>query len=1526
MTLCFTHLKITGFKSFADSTSLAILPGLTGIVGPNGCGKSNIVEAIRWVMGESSARSLRGGEMNDVIFAGTARRAAHNIAEVTLTLDNTETLTEDNNLPNTPALFQDQPQLQISRQIERNSGSQYRLNGKTQRARDIQTLFADLGSGPRSSAIISQNRIAQLISASPEERRQVLEEAAGISGLHNRRREAELKLKATEENLARLDDLKQQLEKHLAELQDQSIQATHYRSFSSSLRETETHLQALYYIRAKNQLDHTKQKVTTAEKNATEKNQSIIEIQQKLEAIQQELSKFRQQEIQARIQWEHPRQQIHNIQNKQKETAQTLKQLNERLEETQHQSAITQSHIEKNEADQKDLLKQIKTLDSLIENHPLQKTETEAKIQKLKDQITHLSNEIKQTEAKLNEAKRCNQSLFDHFEQKKQKKQILETEYQQTLQSYQTCLHSLPSPEQLTEKEMLQQKAQEKVERLTNSQQTLRTEIQNAELEANKLSYHTQQITKNYQQLQHNIEHTQKQHQQLEQEHNVLLKQIDALQSQIVQQQDKEQKQQAIIEVQKKLNLLKDDVKTASLHHQQAIKTRLEQESLYQQAVQTHTQRIKNFNNAQKDWQQAQTNFESLNKQIETITARLISSEILQNQQNHYENAQTSLLKNQQYIEQVEQEYQQTIEKTEKQQALLLKHNHNIHHLKAKQDGLKQILLEMDASSNATNLPAVLDILSLPQEWIPTLAAIFDDTIEAPVSDNMIRGWIELNPLSTNKFSVPLQTLADIIKPPPALQRAFSQIGIVKNKEEGNQLFSELQVGQILATQDGDIWRWDGYYQTHALQSKAAQKLLQKQNLQQIEKELEKLFPKTSLLEEAYKQAELQQETLKKQLLDAKNKHKDLEKQNQKTAQEFFALKNQAQSIQTQWEALQPALQQAQQELISKEKIFYKAQKEKENPAPDSNRIQNYQQEEQKAEQSYKQKQHDLELTEKQFTTLKEEFQHYLHQDEQNQIRLESLKEKQYQLHQNKKQKNHQLATYEAQLKEIEDPQQALQKSQAAQAYIDELKQKSKQLDQQFQQAETELEQQIQNFQQLKDYHIQQKSRLETLEPHYKALKNELDETSLALQQAETAWQNRSDNQELENLLQSLQQDYQTIKEQIDKEQLNYHLILNEKENALKQKEALTLELCKWQAHLTEQLEELKETTFKKDKLKSEIEQIAKQPQLLEQQLAEMQKTEQQALSIYTELQEKITLLEQQKRKTEETLQLVEEQNQKTHENLLRSQAKQEQAEALLAQLASNLTTETKVFATEHPNIDLNEQAERKLKTTISTLTQQREALGAVNLRAELEYQEKQDQLTQLNTQYTELTTAIQQLRESIHKLNQQGKSKLNAIFNEVDQHFQELFSRMFNGGQAYLKLLSHEDPLQAGLEIYAQPPGKKLSTLSLLSGGEQALTALSLVFAVGHCNPVPICILDEVDAPLDDPNVERFCTLLSDMTEQAGTRFLVVTHHQLTMSHMHRLYGVTMQERGISQLISIDLESAVQIQQSKIHEQLEFS
>ncbi|HLH50816.1 MAG TPA: AAA family ATPase, partial [Roseiarcus sp.] len=225
----------------------------------------------------------------------------------------------------------------------------------------------------------------------------------------------------------------------------------------------------------------------------------------------------------------------------------------------------------------------------------------------------------------------------------------------------------------------------------------------------------------------------------------------------------------------------------------------------------------------------------------------------------------------------------------------------------------------------------------------------------------------------------------------------------------------------------------------------------------------------------------------------------------------------------------------------------------------------------------------------------------------------------------------------------------------------------------------------------------------------------------------------------------------------------------------------------------------------------------------------------------------------------------------------------------------------------ELPTVD---EAEARL----DRLRRERERLGSVNLLAEQELREIEGQHNKLAAERDDLVEAIRRLRQGVHSLNQEARERLLASFANVNANFQKLFAELFGGGHAELKLIESDDPLEAGLEIMAQPPGKKQVTLSLLSGGEQALTALALIFAVFLTNPAPICVLDEVDAPLDDYNVERFCDLLDEMTRSTDTRFVIITHNPITMARMNRLYGVTMAERGVSQLVSVDLEAAVKI------------
>src|SRR5271169_2434550 len=242
-----TRLRLLGFKSFVEPTDFLIEPGLTGVVGPNGCGKSNLVEALRWVMGESSYKSMRASSMDDVIFSGTNNRPARNNAEVAISIDNAER--------SAPSAFNDQDAIDIARRIEREAGSTYRINGREVRARDVQILFADASTGARSPALVHQGRIGEIIQAKPEQRRRVLEEAAGVAGLHARRHEAELRLRAAEQNLARLEDVIGQLAGQIDALKRQARQAVRYRALSHNIRKAEAALFHLRLVQAKTEVN-----------------------------------------------------------------------------------------------------------------------------------------------------------------------------------------------------------------------------------------------------------------------------------------------------------------------------------------------------------------------------------------------------------------------------------------------------------------------------------------------------------------------------------------------------------------------------------------------------------------------------------------------------------------------------------------------------------------------------------------------------------------------------------------------------------------------------------------------------------------------------------------------------------------------------------------------------------------------------------------------------------------------------------------------------------------------------------------------------------------------------------------------------------------------------------------------------------------------------------------------------------------------------------------------------------------------
>ena len=242
-----------------------------------------------------------------------------------------------------------------------------------------------------------------------------------------------------------------------------------------------------------------------------------------------------------------------------------------------------------------------------------------------------------------------------------------------------------------------------------------------------------------------------------------------------------------------------------------------------------------------------------------------------------------------------------------------------------------------------------------------------------------------------------------------------------------------------------------------------------------------------------------------------------------------------------------------------------------------------------------------------------------------------------------------------------------------------------------------------------------------------------------------------------------------------------------------------------------------------------------------------------------------------------------------------------------------NIDDEIKLLSLSNLNTEQLPSIESQIDL-VEKIKKQRDSLGSVNLRADVETKKYEDEIKKMEDDRADLYSAIIKLKTSIEELNQKGRERLLDAFEKVNRKFSEVYTKLFNGGNAKLELVDSDDPLEAGLEMFVSPPGKRLQSITLLSGGEQALTALSLVFAVFLVNPSPVCVLDEVDAPLDDSNVTRFCALLDDLSNVTNTRFIIITHHALTMSRMHRLYGITMPEKGVSQLVVVDLQKAEEL------------
>ena len=1136
----FKSIRISGFKSFLEPTEIDLNEGLTGIVGPNGCGKSNIVEAIKWVMGENSARQMRGEGMDDVIFSGSNERPARNFAEVTIKLDNTE--------KKAPANFNQFDEIEISRKIERDKGSTYRVNSKQVRARDVQLIFADTATGARSSGIVSQGRISQIIESSLEDRRIILEEAANIKGLHNRRHEAELKLNGATDNLSRLLDIENTYNEQLIELEKQGRKAARYRSVGDRLRKAEASL----FLSLLN----------TAEKEFDELETKFEKSKNNVEEAQIELSK----NTKSKLEIFNKLPELRKIETEKAAILQSLNISKIRLEEEEATSKFTLNNV----------LNQITQIETDIKREIEIKDDANKTIANLLLEKDKLQLDTKDFTTKKNDASKKVNEL-----------KIKSEDADAKLSSINSEIFSIKS-----DKSDLENRINNLKEKIKNSED---------------------------QRSQFNITEDKK----LIDEHNKKRVNIEKL----------------IKEKSNKLELIKKQLETK----------------------------------------------ENLNINLKEKKGKI---------------------------------------------------DYDLNVMRADLHSLSS-LLGYDEFKNNT-LEATIDDIGNLQDAI---GSVLGETILAPVkSDNSdeqnISYWKEITAKFEEKLPKGATPIISKIKKNSILDIALIGIGIVENEKTALKLQKELSFGQALTTLKGGLWRWDGYVQPLGVQNSYSERLQQITKLRNLQDELPSKEKQEITMVNEINQNELELKKFLGTTKEIESKINLLNNELNDTKLSISSLDSKINSSNILLKEHQNILDTSQKELVDLETLSKKS----------------------------------LNLP----TLLADELKIRNAADQcRNELTDAMAAEQQIRNQESYQQRN---------LMQINN-----QKND-------------------WENRKDEAETRIKSLKERLDNLKEDKSRLEKLPDNFVEKANELNI------KIETAEQKR--NLAADKLVQT-----ETLLNEAEKlEKSSEQNLASFREDMIKVEAALNLASTK--------IENIEDRVYEKLRVKSK------------------------------QLKEIVNLSD---------------------------------------------------------NEELNTSIET-LEKTVQRLLNERESLGAVNLRADEEMNEMRQKIELMSKERVDLELAIEKLKSGIFELNKEGRQRLKDSFELVNKNFKNLFKELFGGGDAELKLVGDDDPLKAGLEILASPPGKKMQLLSLLSGGEQALTAISLIFSVFLCNPAPICILDEVDAALDDSNVSRFCNLLDKIVDETETYFLVVTHHRLTMAKMNRLFGVTMEQKGISRLVSVDLEQANKI------------
>lgn len=1149
----FERIRLSGFKSFVDKTELDIGPGLTGIVGPNGCGKSNTVEALRWVMGENSAKRMRSGGngMEDVIFNGTSTRSARNFAEVSLLLNNTARTA--------PAAYNGSDQIEVTRRIERDHGSTYRINGKICRARDVQMLFADTVTGANSPALVSQGRVTAMINAKPQERRLVLEESAGVSGLYVRRHEAELRLRAADQNLQRVQDLVGSMEGRYNSLKKQARQAQKYKNLSAQIKELEVTIVYMEWRIQLARVETSRQIFAEAESRVATHMATVVQLTKTQNAQAEDLPALRKAEAEA--------------------------------------AAALQSH--------------------------------KMELQRLEDQERDLQNQLDEARSQYK------QTVADKAHE------------QQSLEDSVKVLEKLDEEERI----------------LSESRRNEESDIVQKQQIKDELEQKVLKLEADYEAFMHKTAETRASRQRIEQQIN-------------------------------------------------ADKSRLE-------VAQERKEKL------ESDLSRARSSFEN-NAEVDTLKSDIVSLE-----------GETSGLRS--ALETAEENIARAREELEQARTTRQNAERSKSEIESEVRALERIL----NSDTQSLFKPVLDDIKPDKGFEKALSRALGDTLLA--SKDKEAPSIFMDYADTPIMAPPLPSGSRELEPhvnaPPYLKRALSFIAVVDVEEDGNVLAAQLKPGQSIVSLDGAYWRWDGLHIKAGASDRHAIQMQQKNRLEDLNREKPEA--------EAAYAAAFEQEAL------AQTTQRD---------------------IQSNLDTLRADLRRKDQELSSKQSTLNRMTEQRSGLFAEIARL----------EEALKSTDADIVNYQASIETHKGELSAY---------------------------NEDMMASHAAEVEQLRatltDARDGLNRAVRS---LDQLQQ-----DQSRRMARMHViaDERINH----KNRSIRSRERFKDLESREEALKQKI---------AEMEGRPKALDGNRDHLLDGVSRLERSRDEAAEKlAKVESELAVTTR--ALKEAEAILGEAREARAH---------------------------------------------AQAMVSSGQENL----------EQIVAGIQEQFDSTPEAL------KEHATACIFADTGELP----------PLEPLKSQKEKCVR--------ERDQIGPVNLQAEIESEELEKELGTIFKERDDLTQAIEELREGINKLNKEARERLTAAFDVVNGHFKELFVKLFNGGTAHLQLIESDDPLQSGLEIFAQPPGKTLQSLSLLSGGEQTLTSIALIFAMFLTTPSPICVLDEIDAPLDDANVDRVCNLLDDLAARGQTRFLIITHHRLTMARMDRLYGVTMSERGVSQLVSVDL------------------